>query len=136
VLVVAVLACPVQARDRTTSLVLRAMNDVRAAHHLPGLHVNRALARAARDHSAEMARTGLFSHGAFEQRLRGYIDSKLLGENLAWLQGCDGDKAVQMWLDSAPHRQVMLTRAFRRVGVGHRSANQSCFITADFASAH
>src|SRR6188472_2025426 len=93
VLVIAVLPCPVQARDRTTSWVLRSMNQVRAAHHLPGLHVNRALARAARDHSSEMARSGLFSHGAFEQRLRSYIHSRVLGENLAWMQGCDGPEA-------------------------------------------
>jgi uncharacterized protein YkwD len=135
VLVIAVLPCPVQARDHTTSSLVRAMNHVRAAHGLPGLRVNRALARAARHHSSEMARSGLFSHGAFEQRLRSYIHSKMVGENLAWMQGCDGQKAVQMWLNSPPHRQVMLTRAFRRVGVGHRSANHACFITADFASA-
>jgi uncharacterized protein YkwD len=134
-LVIAVLPCPVQARDHTTSSLLRAMNQVRAAHDLPGLRVSHALARAARKHSSEMARSGQFSHGAFEARLRSYIRSKMVGENLAWMDRCDGHKAVQMWLDSAPHREIMLTRAFRRVGVGHRSANHSCFITADFASA-
>jgi hypothetical protein len=29
----------------------------------------------------------------------------------------------------------MLSRAFRRVGVGHGSNGSTCFITADFASA-
>jgi uncharacterized protein YkwD len=135
-LVIAVSPCPAQARDRTTSSILRAMNSVRAAHHLPSLHVNRALARAARSHSSEMARRGQFSHGAFEQRLRSYTGSRVIGENLAWMQRCDGHKTVSMWLNSPPHRQVMLTRAFRRIGVGHRSGGRGCFITADFASAH
>src|SRR5205823_699206 len=94
VLVIAVLPCPAPARDRTASSILRAMNDVRARHHLPSLHVNRALARAAESHSTEMARSGLFSHGAFDQRLRSYIRSRIVGENLAWMARCDGHKAV------------------------------------------
>jgi uncharacterized protein YkwD len=135
VLVIAVLPCPAQARDHTTSSMLRAMNSVRHAHNLPSLHVNRALARAARSHSSEMARSGLFSHGAFEQRLRSYTSSRVVGENLAWMQDCNGHQAVDMWLNSPPHRQIMLSRAFRRVGVGHRHTGRGCFITADFASA-
>jgi uncharacterized protein YkwD len=136
VLVIAVLPCPAQARDHTTSSMVRAINSVRAAHQLPSLRVSHALARAARRHSSEMARSGLFSHGAFEQRLRSYINSRMVGENLAWMQRCNGQQAVNMWLNSPPHRRIMLSRAFRRVGVGHRSGSRGCFITADFASAH
>jgi uncharacterized protein YkwD len=135
VLVIAVFPCPAPARDRTASSLVGAMNAVRARHHLPTLRVNHALARAAKRHSTDMARSGQFSHGAFEQRLRGYIHSRAIGENLALMQRCNGHRAVSMWLHSAPHRQIMLSRTFRRVGVGHRSNGGDCFITADFASA-
>jgi|tagenome__1003787_1003787.scaffolds.fasta_scaffold20434769_1 uncharacterized protein YkwD len=135
VLVIAVFPCPAPARDRTASSLVGAMNAVRARHHLPSLHVNRALVRAARRHSSDMARSGQFSHGAFQQRLRSYTRSRVVGENLAWMTRCNGHKAVRMWLRSAPHRRIMLSHAFRRVGVGHRSTGGACFITADFASA-
>jgi uncharacterized protein YkwD len=135
VLVIAVLAPVASARDRTASSILRTMNSVRARHRLPVLHVNRGLARAAVAHSSEMARSGLFSHGAFEARLRGYVRSRDVGENLAWMRRCNGREVVRMWLRSAPHRRVMLARRFRRVGVAHRSSSQFCFITADFATA-
>jgi uncharacterized protein YkwD len=135
VLVIAVLAPAAAARSRTEASIVRAMNDIRARHHLPGLHVNGALARAASAHSSEMARSGLLSHGAFEARLRGYVSSHEVGENLAWLRGCSGRRVVSMWLHSAPHRKIMLGPRFRKVGVGRRSASGSCFVTADFASA-
>src|SRR4051812_43711893 len=135
VLVIAALPQVAAARDRTTSSIMRTMNGVRALHGLPALRVNHALASAAVAHSSEMARSGLFSHGAFEERLRGYIRSRDVGENLAWMRHCNGRRVVRMWLSSAPHRRIMLARRFRRVGVGHRSSSQACFITADFASA-
>jgi uncharacterized protein YkwD len=135
VLVIAVFPCAAPARDRTASTTLRAMNAARARHHLPALHVSRALARAAKSHSSEMARSGQFSHGAFQQRLRSYTRSRVVGENLALMQRCNGHLAVRMWLRSAPHRRIMLSRAFRRIGVGHRSNGGACFMTADFASA-
>ena len=103
----------------------------------PRLHINRGLARAADTTRRDDGRAaGCSPTARSTQRLRRYVHSKMVGENLAWMQGCDGQTVVQMWLNSPPHRQVMLTRAFRRVGVGHRSAHDACFVTADFASAH
>jgi uncharacterized protein YkwD len=44
-----------------------------------------------------------------------------------------------MWLQSAPHRAIVLSGAYRRVGVGRRRGRlhgaRVCVITADFASA-
>ena len=122
-------------QDRTEAAILRSMNHVRARHHLPRLHVNRALARAADAHSAAMLRSGQFSHGAMSARLRRYTRSRSIGENLAWMRGCNGSTIVKMWLKSAPHRKIMLARRFRKVGVGRRSGSGLCMITADFASA-
>jgi uncharacterized protein YkwD len=122
-------------QDRTEASILRAMNHVRARHHLPQLRVNGALARAADAHSAAMLRSGQFSHGAMTARLRRYTRSRAIGENLAWMSRCNGRKVVGMWLKSAPHRRNMLARRFKVVGVGRRSGSGLCMITADFASA-
>jgi uncharacterized protein YkwD len=122
--------------DRTEVAIIHAMNGVRAGYGLPALRASHRLARAADAHSADMARTGTLSHGAFAQRLRHYVDSRRLGENLAWLSRCNAGKIVRMWLGSTAHRRIMLSRGFKRVGVARRAGSGSCFVTADFASAH
>jgi uncharacterized protein YkwD len=136
-LVIAVLALPACARaDSTERSIVRAMNSVRAASHLPLLHSNSRLARAADAHSASMLRSRVLTHGAFSARLRHYVHSRKVGENLAWMSRCDATAIVQMWLNSAAHRAIMLSPSFRRVGVGKRSGAGMCVVTADFASAH
>jgi uncharacterized protein YkwD len=133
---VSLVAFPAAASARGESSVMRAINSARARHHLPALHTSHALARAASDHSADMARSGVMTHGAFEQRLSHYVSSRRIGETLAWTSGdCSGRTIVNMWLNSPPHRQIMLTRGFRRLGVGIGRSAQSCYVTADFASA-
>jgi uncharacterized protein YkwD len=121
--------------DPTEAAIVHAMNQVRTSHGLPALRPSSGLARAAGAHSASMARTRTMSHGAFSQRVRRYVRSRLIGENLAWMTGCNAAAVVELWLNSAGHRRIMLSRSFRRVGVGRAAASSLCFITADFASA-
>ena len=136
-LLVAALVVPTCARaDATESSIVRAMNAVRSANGLPRLHSSRGLQRAADAQSAHMLRTRTISHGAFSRRVRRYVHSRSVGENLAWMSRCNASQVVQMWLNSAQHRQIMLSGAFRRVGVGRRSGAGLCVVTADFASAH
>lgn len=137
---IAIVALPASAsasarQDRTETAILRAINSVRARHHLPQLRVSDALTRAADAHSAAMLRSGQFSHGAMNARLRRYTRSRAIGENLAWMSRCNGRKVVSMWLNSAPHRRIMLAGRFKMVGVGQRSAGSLCMVTADFSSA-
>ncbi len=134
-LVVFAVPAAASAQDRTEARIVRAMNKARARHHLPRLHSNVALARAANAHSGAMARTGQISHGAFEQRLRRYVRARTIGENLAWARRCSSAQIVRMWLASPPHRAIMLSRSFRRVGVGRSTGRNLCLVTADFASA-
>ena len=47
---------------------------------------------------------------------------------------CDPQTIVDMWLNSPPHRKIMLSSAFQRIGVGRRGSSE-CYVTADFASA-
>jgi uncharacterized protein YkwD len=120
--------------DATEAGIVRALNNARAGHGLPRLQTSRALARAAGAHSRTMRRTNTIGHGDFSRRVRRYVRSRKVGENLAWMTGCDASAIVNMWLRSAPHRKIMLSRSFRRIGVG-RSGSRKCFVTADFASA-
>jgi uncharacterized protein YkwD len=118
----------------TAGSILRAVNSARVRHHLPALRSSRGLARAAASWSAQMAATGSMSHGAFATRIRHYVRSRMYGENLAYAMGsCGGRMVVHMWLASSPHRHIMLSRSFRRVGVGIARTNGVCFVTADFA---
>jgi uncharacterized protein YkwD len=135
-LVCVVLPAPAFARhDPLEAGIVRAMNQARASYGLPALASSARLARAADAHSKSMRRRNVITHGAFGSRLRRYVHARTLGENLAWMTGCDANAIVQMWLNSPPHRDVMLARTFRRVGVGQRSRTGTCFVTADFSSA-
>lgn len=113
--------------------IVRAMNAARAANGIRPLVVGRALTRAARAHSADMARKGYFDHGAFVRRLRSFgVHLPYVGENLAaGTQGLSAAGIVQMWIASPPHRQNLLDRGFQRVGVG-LAGSGSRLVTADF----
>jgi uncharacterized protein YkwD len=121
--------------------LLRSINRARARNGAPPLRVGPALQRAARAHSQAMLRTGNFDHGDWYQRLRRMgARGGTLGENIAWGVGSDGtaDALVRMWLASPPHRQTMLRRGFRYVGVGVATGSFGGFpgaslATADFA---
>src|SRR4051812_11591107 len=121
--------------DRMEAGIIRAMNQFRAGYGLPALRPSAGFARAADAHSRAMLRSNTLSHGAFSSRVRHYVHVRSVGENLAWMDHCSPAAIVQMWINSPGHRSVMLERTFRRVGVGHRSASNVCFVTADFGSA-
>ena len=114
--------------------IVRAMNVVRVRSGRRALRVGPALTRAARSHSADMARRGYFDHGAFVQRLRRFgVRAPYVGENLAYgTEPLPAAEVVQMWLASPGHRQILLDRSFRLVGVGVAGGSTK-LITADFA---
>ena len=118
--------------------VIRAINRARAAHGLRALRAHRRLARAADAHTRAMLRANAFSHGAFSSRVRRYVSFRRIGETIAARRRCSASGFVSMWLNSAPHRAVLLSRGFRRVGIGRRKGSlgygRACVITADFAS--
>jgi uncharacterized protein YkwD len=117
-----------------------AINGVRAAHVLPGLHVDLRLVRAAQAHSLDMLRRGYFAHGNFGARMaRFHVRGSLFEENLVWSSGILGAQdAVADWLASPPHRETLLDPKLRRIGIsapvgpfdGYATAT---VVTADFA---
>jgi len=124
--------------DRGERAVVRAINRARAAHGLRAMRAHRRLARAADVHTRSMLRSDFFSHGAFSQRVRHYVRFRRIGETIAMRSRCSAHGFVRMWLNSPPHRAVLLSRSFRRVGVGRRvgrlGSRRACLVTADFAS--
>ena len=109
--------------------VLAEVNTLRRAKGLAPLRWSDQLAAAARAHSGAMARRGFFSHdsaggGAFWQRVKRYYGSRgygywSVGENLLWSSpDIDARRALQLWLDSPPHRKTLLSRQWREVGLG------------------
>ena len=124
--------------DRGERSVIRAINRARSAHGLRKLRAGGRLARAADAHSRSMLRSNFLAHGAFSQRIRRYTRRRAVGETIAMTSRCSASRVVRMWLNSPPHRAVLLSRTFRRVGVGRRvgrlGARRACLVTADFAS--
>ena len=114
--------------------IVRVMNSVRAANGVPALRIGRTLTRAARAHSVDMARRGYFDHGPFAQRLRRFgVRAPFIGENLAsGTKPLPASAIVRMWIASPPHRQNLLDRDFRLVGVGV-AGGSTRLVTADFA---
>ena len=114
--------------------VVRVINTFRRSNGLPALRIGPALTRAARSHSVDMVRRGYFDHGPFVQRLRRFgVRAPYVGENLAsGTKPLGAGAIVQMWIASPPHRQNLLDRSFRRIGVG-LAGGATRLVTADFA---
>jgi uncharacterized protein YkwD len=124
--------------DNGEHAVIRAINRARGAHGLRGLRPARRLARAADFHTRSMLRGNYFSHGAFSSRLRRFTRARRIVETIAMSSRCSAATIVRMWLNSPPHRAVLLSGGFRRVGIGRRrgslGSGRACVVTADFAS--
>jgi uncharacterized protein YkwD len=159
-----ILASPAGAtsKQRVTSLssleqgVLSDINALRRQHGLAPLRLSLRLSAAARQHSVEMATRGYFSHDSangspFDSRIKRYYPLAgarywSVGENLLWSSpDVDAGAALQMWWNSPEHRQNMLTRRWRQVGVSavHVDAAPGTFggravtiVTTDFGVRH
>jgi uncharacterized protein YkwD len=109
--------------------VLTAINDLRRQNGLNELRLNAALSLAALGHSQSMARRGFFSHDGYNgapfwARIKPKYRPQRgnfwgVGENMVWSSpDLSADDAIQMWLDSPPHRKNLLTPTWREVGLG------------------
>ena len=103
--------------------IVAVMNTVRAGAKVRALSPSRPLTRAARQHAKSMGRDGYFSHSSangssFTRRLDAFYASPLVGETILWSTGDVSPEAVvTAWLDSPPHRQVLLARKWHEIGV-------------------
>ncbi len=130
------LAAPVLASttlNRYERQLLAQVNKQRARHHLAKLRLNTKLVRSAKAHSADMGTRKYFEHDTmgpngetWSSRIirngytkRGYRSWKA-GENIYYGSGIYSSPGVVVaaWMRSKAHRAVILTRAFRDIGVG------------------
>lgn len=97
-------------------------NQARANSGLPMLRFDPRLCRAARIHSANMARYNSMSHyleGRSHQHRAaeaGY-PSGMVAENISYSQGSP-EGAINTWLNSSGHRANMLSYSYADLGVG------------------
>jgi uncharacterized protein YkwD len=117
--------------QRAKGSVLCLVNSERATRGLARLRGSRLLARSAHAHSRDMVARRYFSHIAPEgmsprQRIMrfGYLykrrASPVVAETIAWGTRSGGTPGglVRSFMDSPGHRQILLDRRYRHVGIG------------------
>jgi uncharacterized protein YkwD len=109
--------------------LLARVNAVRRSHGLRPLKISRGLSAAAAHHSRQMVQHGFFEHesrggGSFWKRVERFYGSGgfrawEVGENLAYGSPDLGAAAtVRMWMNSPGHRDNVLSRRWREIGLG------------------
>jgi uncharacterized protein YkwD len=111
------------------SSLLARVNALRRSHGLRGLKLSRGLSAAAAYHSRQMVLHGFFEHesrggGSFWKRVERFYGSGgfrawEVGENLAYgSPDLSPAATVRMWMNSPGHRQNLLSRRWREIGLG------------------
>lgn len=125
--------------------VVRAINRQRERAGLRRVRASLPLARAADLHSREMLAGNYFAHSSrngasFAARIHRFTRVRAVGETLAWTTNCGRRSAgtvVSMWMHSPPHRAILLSGMFNRVGLARRAgrlgSHPACVVTGDFA---
>lgn len=111
-----------------------AVNAERLRHGLAPLGIDRKLERDARAHTLDMIRFGYFGHQwhdgtPFRIWIARGSTCDAMGEILAWHSPQQTpESAVRQWLDSPPHRALLLSGTWTDMGVELRER----FATVDF----
>jgi len=118
----------------TQAAVRCEVNAIRQTAGLATIKTTPKLRVAAQRHSDDMVARHYFSHvspsgSTLRERVAatGYLRrarQHSLGENIAWGSGTAAAPAeiVKAWMNSPGHREIILTPAFREVGVGITAA--------------
>ena len=144
----------VSAVDALETQILSGVNALRRARGLPTLRLSEPLTAAAEAHSRAMARRGQFAHElpggpSFTARLRRFYPQNgyrhwIVGENIAAMSpSLEAGEAIDMWMESPPHRRNLLSREWREIGLsavhaasapGMFGGDEATFVTADFGA--
>ncbi|RKP26652.1 hypothetical protein SYNPS1DRAFT_21631 [Syncephalis pseudoplumigaleata] len=114
------------------------INEERHAHQLSPVSVSRVLSTAAQQHTVDQAQMHEMTHTGSDgtrpsQRVRraGY-DYRAVGECVAFGYESE-DEVVRAWMNSPPHRAIILDHTYRELGIGYaRSADSVPYWTIDF----
>ena len=111
--------------------VFRATNASRAGSRMPKLQLNRAMSQIARRHSLAMARAGTLFHTTDVSVYLGGIQWHAWGENVGYTPG-DVASLQRAFMNSPPHRENILNRAFQRVAIGAVRVDGTLWVTVFF----
>ena len=120
-LLVCLLVVPATASAESPQLaMLQKVNAYRAANGVPPVHLSRSLTHSATSYSSHMMRSGYFGHAA---RIHASRRFRSLGEIIELQRGTRPGvgTAFRSWVNSPPHRSVMLMRQFKFAGAGFAS---------------
>ncbi|MDV6377116.1 CAP domain-containing protein [Sporosarcina sp. GW1-11] len=104
--------------------VLDLTNAERAKAGLKPLQIDAALQKSAKQKSADMAMNRYFSHTSptygspFDQMKSNGVTYRQAAENIAMGQR-SAQEVVTAWMNSAGHRQNILTPGFTHIGIGY-----------------
>ncbi|MGZ8650543.1 MAG: CAP domain-containing protein [Actinomycetota bacterium] len=111
--------------------LFRATNASRGRFDVPKLRLNRELSMIARRHSLAMARNReLFHTTDVDVYLHG-IAWHVWGENVGYTPG-DVTSIQQAFMESLPHRENILNRAFGQVAIGAVRVDGTLWVTVFF----
>jgi uncharacterized protein YkwD len=96
---------------------IEALNDVRRANGLAPLRESGSLNRSSGQYARKMLRHDFFGHGPSIDVAGAFRSA---GETLAYHTGWDAQprRTIGRWMNSPGHRAVLLSPAFRWVGMG------------------
>jgi uncharacterized protein YkwD len=124
--------------DQFESRLLARTNYRRLARGCRPIRLNAALVLAARRHSAAMADQSLLSHRlagegdlAARAEAAGYVNWRILAENLAWGQASPRE-VFRAWVRSPGHRENLDNCRLRDVGFGVVYQGGRPWVSADF----
>jgi uncharacterized protein YkwD len=123
---------PIPSSDETNEQhIAELINQERLAQGIAPVQVDPALTQASRRHSHDMADNHFTSHTGSDgstpgQRMSeaGY-DWSSWGEIIAWGFGGDAASVVEWWMNSPPHRSIILDPKYKHFGVGYVSQPDS-----------
>jgi uncharacterized protein YkwD len=144
-----------KATERQTALttaLFQGINAVRRERGLKTLITSTKLAVAAAQHTREMGVQGYFEHESFDatpfwKRIERWYPSRgfrawSVGENIVYSSPTlTADEAVELWMNSPPHRANLLSRTWREIGIsaihfesapGEYEGQPVTIVTADF----
>jgi uncharacterized protein YkwD len=134
--------------------IVRRINAIRASRGRRPLRVSRQLSAAAAFHTNQMGLRGFFEHesanGApFWKRVERFYPALAgrgwsVGENILWgSPDISPAAAVREWMQSPPHRENILSREWREIGIaaihfasapGEYGGRPVTIVTADFGT--
>lgn len=124
-ILVTVSSCDLAGQAATSAILI---NRERSARSIPGLAWDDELARKATAWAERMAATSTLMHSRLSDGVGGYWT--VLGENVGW--GDDIATVHDRFMGSPVHRDDILNRSFRAVGVGVAEAGGRIWVAQVF----